>query len=112
MNSVPTASFHQLAAAVKSLVAEPFALQIGAMDGVKFDLLNPHLTKGGWSGLLVEPIADMFEILKATYKDQPQLKLENCAVSDCNGTLTLKRVAPKRWRKAVYLPKPLASQPA
>lgn len=90
----PSASFHALAEEVKRAAAIPFALQIGAMDGKRFDLLHPHLVKGGWRGLLVEPVADMFAELKKTYAAHPELELANCAVADYDGTLALYRIDP------------------
>jgi FkbM family methyltransferase len=92
----PTASFHALASRIKEASgAKPFALQIGAMDGVKFDLLNPHLSQGGWQALLVEPVPDMFKALQEKYRGQSDIRLANCAVSDHDGTITLRRVDPK-----------------
>jgi FkbM family methyltransferase len=91
---VPLASFHKLAENVKTAASAPFALQVGAMDGVYYDLLNPHLLRGGWSGLLVEPMPDMFAALQKTYEGQLQLRLVNCAIADHDGTLTMRRIDP------------------
>lgn len=91
----PCASFHGLAARLKTTKPYPFALQIGAMDGVQFDLLNQHLIQQGWQGLLVEPVPDMFAMLQDTYKNQPHIKLANCAISDYDGTLMLRRISPE-----------------
>lgn len=90
-------SFHELADKVAGSCGDraPFALQVGAMDGVRFDLLHPHLSGGAWNGVLVEPVPDMFEKLQATYAAQPHLKLVNCAIAEHDGTLTLRRVAPQ-----------------
>ena len=65
------------------------------MDGIKFDLLHPHLSQGAWGGLLVEPVSDMFEALRDTYKNQPHIMLANCAISDHDGTMMMKRVNPR-----------------
>jgi FkbM family methyltransferase len=80
---------------IKNSVASPFVLQIGAMDGVYYDMLNPHLVAGGWRGILIEPLADMFAALQKTYAAQPDLTLLNCAVSDHEGSLTLRRINPQ-----------------
>jgi FkbM family methyltransferase len=95
LNQLPRASFHALAKNVKALTPSPFVLQIGAMDGVLFDLLHPHLIKGGWRGILVEPLPDMFEALQNTYAAQPQLTLVNCAIGDHEGAMALRRIDPK-----------------
>ena len=95
LDRLPRASFHELTEKVKSLTSVPFVLQIGAMDGVFFDLLNPHLAQGGWRGILVEPLPDMFAALEKTYAAQPELKLINCAISNYEGSLTLRRINPE-----------------
>ncbi len=95
------ASFSVLAERVKSLVADPFVLQIGAMDGVFFDMLHRHLMKGGWRGILVEPLPDMFAALQKTYAARPGLKLVNCAVGDHEGTLTFHRIDPEAVAKGL-----------
>ena len=93
--SIPVASFHTLVDGIVKNTASPFALQIGAMDGVKFDLLHQHLIRGGWRGLLVEPVPDMFAALQNTYKNQPQITLVKCAIGSHDGTMQLKRVNPQ-----------------
>ena len=95
LDRLPRASFYDLAEKVKMLTGTPFVLQIGAMDGILFDILNPNLKQGGWQGLLVEPLPDMFAHLQNTYANYPELKLVNCAISDHEGTLTLRRANPE-----------------
>ncbi len=104
LERLPRASFHGLVGIVKSTTISPFVLQIGAMDGVFFDLLNPHLSQGGWQGILIEPLPDMFAALQKTYATHPDLRLVNCAISDHEGTLTLRRINPEAVIKGL-LPK-------
>ena len=96
-------SFHSLARSVREALTShlPFALQVGAMDGVKFDLLHPHLANGEWSGLLIEPVPDMFAKLKIAYSACASLQFENCAVADFNGVLTLRRIDPAAVEKGL-----------
>ena len=101
---LPRASFHALVEKVKASTSNPFVLQIGAMDGVFFDLLQPHLMQGVWHGVLVEPLPDMFAALQKAYAGHPKLKLVNCAVSDHEGTLTFHRINPEAVAKGL-LPK-------
>lgn len=91
----PVASFHEMAEKVRGVMPRPFALQVGAMDGVRFDLLHQHLVGGEWNGLLVEPVPEMFELLRENYADVPHLVLENCAIADYEGTLELSCINPK-----------------
>ena len=95
-------SFHALVEKIESKTSgSRFALQIGAMDGIKFDLLHPHLINGKWHGLLVEPVPDMFEKLRLTYKGCSQLQFANCAVAGHNGSLTLRRIDPAAVEKGL-----------
>lgn len=64
-------------------------VQIGAMDGMSFDPLYPHVTRWGWNGLLVEPNPESFAKLRRTYAGFPGLIFENVAVTEHPGTATL-----------------------
>lgn len=93
---IPQASFHALMERIKVAAPSiPFILQIGAMDGVRFDLVSPHVLKGGWRALLIEPVPDMFQALTATYANQPTVTLANCAIAPHKGTLTMRRIRPE-----------------
>lgn len=70
-----------------------FFLEIGAMDGVRHDALNKHiLNNPGWSGLLVEPLPDMFERLKANYHNRSNLSFEQAAITEKEGTAEISRI--------------------
>jgi FkbM family methyltransferase len=100
VSPTPTLSF-QLAALVDLLLEStpsPFALQIGAMDGVRFDPIHPFLSRGGWSGLLVEPLPDLHAALVENYRDVPGLRFANVAISDHEGEIVLNRVDPEAIR--------------
>lgn len=66
-----------------------FVLQIGAMDGQLFDPMHEFIIEHQWNGLLVEPIAEQFEKLQHTYRDQPQIRLANVAIAEKQGTATM-----------------------
>ena len=57
-------------------------LQIGAMDGVKHDDLYPYVMSYDWTGVLVEPLPDMFEKLVENYFLKNGLKFENSAIAN------------------------------
>jgi FkbM family methyltransferase len=57
-------------------------LQIGAMDGVKHDDLYSYVMSNEWTGVLVEPLPDMFEKLVKNYELKDGLQFENSAISD------------------------------
>ncbi len=67
-------------------------VQIGANDGKSRDPVYPFIMERGWSGILVEPIPSMFEKLSNTYRDVPNVKLENCAIANTDGTVKMYRV--------------------
>lgn len=69
-------------------------VQIGANDGVRFDGLYGHVTSHPCSGIVVEPLPDMFERLRVNYADYPQIVPVNKAVHATARSLSLFRVAP------------------
>ena len=58
-----------------------FIIQVGANDGIRFDILNSYIKKYKINSLLVEPIKENFENLKKNYQDCDFVKLENSAIS-------------------------------
>lgn len=58
-----------------------FFIQIGANDGVMCDPIHNLIVKHDWSGILVEPIPDYFELLKKNYEGRNNLVFEQVAVS-------------------------------
>jgi FkbM family methyltransferase len=69
-------------------------VQVGANDGVRNDPIHHLILKYQLSGLLVEPIPDLFARLQANYSDYPNVQFECCAIGDADGELTIYRVQP------------------
>jgi FkbM family methyltransferase len=69
-----------------------FFVQVGAMDGVSFDPLHKYVVQHKWRGLMVEPLSDMFEELKETYRGMDGLIFENVAVADTSGQMEMCRI--------------------
>jgi hypothetical protein len=67
--------------------ANLFFLQIGANDGVFCDPLHDLVLRHNLSGLLVEPLRNLFERLRANYAGQPGIRLSAAQ----SGGLTEKR---------------------
>jgi len=67
-------------------------LQIGAMDGVKHDELYQYVSSNDWTGVLVEPLPDMFEKLIQNYQDHPGLKFECSAITNEDGLAQMSRI--------------------
>ena len=63
-------------------IPEIFFLEIGAMDGKSFDELHQFIKHYKWHGVLVEPLKDMFELLKINYSGCKNLYFENSAITD------------------------------
>jgi FkbM family methyltransferase len=57
-------------------------VQIGANDGDRDDDLNCIVRQNKLRGLLVEPNPTAFARLKHTYRAQPHLQFEQCAITD------------------------------
>ncbi len=77
-------------------------IQIGAMDGVSHDDLYINVMNNEWTGLLVEPLPDMFEKLIENYQLSPGfLKFECSAVSTTSGITTIYRIPPEKIGKEV-----------
>lgn len=71
-------------------------LQIGAMDGIKHDDLHRYVKSNSWTGVLVEPLPDMFEKLVENYQNSSGLKFECSAITNEDGTTTIYRVPPEK----------------
>ena len=56
-------------------------IQIGANDGIRFDILNSYIKKHKTKSILVEPIKENYEKLKKNYKDCDFISFENSAIS-------------------------------
>lgn len=69
-----------------------FFVQVGANDGVLDDPLRDLILEHNLTGLLVEPLPDMFETLKENYRSQNELFFENIAISDVEGGAVIYRV--------------------
>jgi FkbM family methyltransferase len=67
-------------------------VQIGANDGMSGDPLMDAFSKTQWSGLLIEPVPHLYEMLRARYRDRPGVRIERAAVSNCDGEAPLYRL--------------------
>ena len=68
---------------VKSLI------QIGANDGLRFDVLNKYIKEYKIDSLLVEPVPFYFSKLKDNYSKDNFVKLEKSAISKKSGTINM-----------------------
>jgi FkbM family methyltransferase len=94
---MPKSPFPVLDLLVASRVADgqtPTIVQIGANDGVRADPVRHLIQRYGLSGLLVEPLPDLFARLQANYAGQANLRFERCAVGEYDGEIPLYRVRP------------------
>jgi len=56
-------------------------IQIGANDGVRFDIINKYIKQYKIKSILVEPIQEYFKELKKNYTDCENIFFENLAIS-------------------------------
>jgi len=72
-----------------------FFVQIGANDGVRDDPLRALVLEHHLRGLLVEPLPDFFEALRANYAGEEQLRFEHAAITASGeASMTLHRFHP------------------
>ncbi len=67
-------------------------VQIGSNDGVIHDPIHRIVRTYSWSGVLVEPLPDLFAKLVANYEGVPNLAFENVAIGATDGTMTMYQV--------------------
>jgi len=85
-------------------VPDAFFLQIGGFDGESFDPLRPHVLAHNLRGLIVEPIPQYYEKLRALYAGSPAVRTANVAVAEQDGERTLWRFNPEAVEKGLLLP--------
>lgn len=71
-----------------------FFVEIGANDGKQSDQLSEQVRSGAWRGIMVEPQPEPFRRLVHNYGDSARLALENVAISDHEGTITMYAIEP------------------
>lgn len=87
-------------AALRGLGRGAHVLQIGAMDGVAFDPVHAMIRELGWRGVLVEPIPDMFDALRANYANAEGIAFVNKAVAGYDGVIEMTRIDPRAVEEA------------
>jgi len=103
MNSVKRTSVRKILALyderMQSADRAVFCLQVGANDGKTNDPLFEYFSSKKWHGLLVEPLPDVFEQLKQSYRGKTNVALANVGVAPSNGTLPFYRIriSNARW---------------
>ncbi len=69
-------------------------LQIGANDGLMDDPIHQSIVSLRLPALLVEPLPDIFERLKANYRGMPNVRFENAAISTMTVEADIYRINP------------------
>jgi FkbM family methyltransferase len=62
-------------------------VEIGANDGEQHDHLRPYILRGGWRGVMVEPVPYVFARLQRNYEGVDGVTLVNAAIADRDGRL-------------------------
>ena len=71
-------------------------VQIGANDGLRNDPIREFIVRDPWTGVLIEPLPSVFELLKENYAwlaGRRSLAFENPAISTSESSLSLYTVA-------------------
>lgn len=69
-----------------------FLLEIGAMDGARFDPVHEFVMRFGWNAVMVEPLPEPFARLQATYAAHPAIRCVQTAIAGHHGETTMFRV--------------------
>ena len=69
-----------------------FFLQIGAADGRRFDPIYHFVRRYGWRGILVEPLPDVFDLLRSNYEGVEGLVFENVAITESDEVREMSRI--------------------
>ena len=83
---------HIVLHALARLAPDMRFLQVGGMDGKRFDPVYAFVKHYRWCGVILEPLPDLFAALRANYADAPQVRLVNAALMDADGTREMLRV--------------------
>jgi len=86
------ATFEGIVSSFGGRTKDFYFIQVGAYDGRESDPIWDYVHRYRWSGLLVEPQADIFERLKSNYAGHPRLIFECVAVADQDGALPFYKV--------------------
>lgn len=63
-------------------------VQIGANDGLRNDPVREFVIRDRWEGVLIEPLPDVFELLKRNYAGHRGLQFLNAAIAAEEGSLS------------------------
>jgi FkbM family methyltransferase len=61
-------------------------IQIGASDGLRNDPVREFIVRDHWQGVLIEPLPEVFEMLKRNYAGRSGLSFLNAAISQEEGS--------------------------
>lgn len=81
-------------ASLDALPDDTVVVEIGAMDGVRFDTLHRSLVTRHWRAVLVEPTRGMFDQLVANFAPFPNVRCVRAAITDHTGPFSINRVDP------------------
>jgi FkbM family methyltransferase len=110
---LPLSNF-QLACEALFRLGKPIQfIQVGANDGVRFDDLYFTVTNSRWSGLVIEPLPNMYQRLVRNYQDHTQVIPLNLAIHPSASKATIYHVKSSTLSKypdyAVGIPSMLRS---
>lgn len=80
-------------------------VQVGSNDGVQLDPLRTNILKGSWTGIMIEPVPYVFQRLQKNYGQLPNVKLENLAIADRDGSLPFFHLARAEAHEKAGLPR-------
>lgn len=82
-------NFDFVATNLLSKKSDIFFVEIGANDGVRGDPIHRYVRDHGWSGIMIEPLPNVFDVLTENYSSYPAVKLLNVAIGKTDGKQTI-----------------------
>ena len=73
-------------------------VQIGANDGLRNDPVREFIIRDHWEGVLIEPLPEVFELLKRNYAKRSGLTFLNAAIAQEEGSLSFWTFQPEFLR--------------
>jgi FkbM family methyltransferase len=94
------ARLHAVCTRIPTLIKDPYFVKVGANDGLTGDPISALLlAEQAWTGLMIEPIPYVFEILKQNFSDARRFELLQSCVGAIQSKATFFFVDPHAKKK-------------
>lgn len=95
LNAIPGVVFDLVETRARAEGRRPKYVQVGAHDGMLDDPIYPHVARGTWDAVLLEPGVTAFEALCRLHADRPWVKCLRLGASSAPGETSLFTLKPE-----------------